>query len=352
MPERQSLAYDPSFDTQAYYSLETSSNVTSIEEYKRKQEQLDTRTRINLETNLGERYNVELATSTYQIVNGKIQNSQHDEPFEEIIKRGVEHRKIYGNPHDHERERAELAGFQKVQKALSSPDFTDKIVIISPSGTEKSSYQHNFFDIWQKDKKGLVHMSRYTSKNNLAEHFNSAQELNSAFPSTFELNDSHFLAHPVITSESTEDILAKLNPQEETMTTKEYQKLIEACTPLILNYINNPTIEAYNAILVGADKHVFEPELLKNLIASQPIEYIIQSFAQIPVRTVSTSCGSQSGFTTRSEIISGLLPFSVSDFGTFQEDTSDFPCPRCGHIIKYGSGTKECPECGLKATCA
>ena len=42
-----------------------------------------------------------------------------------------------------------------------------------------------------------------------------------------------------------------------------------------------------------------------------------------------------------------FAPFAQTE----SKDTSDFPCPRCGHMIIYGSGTKECPSCGLEATC-
>lgn len=59
------LAYDPRFDIWASRQLAMLKTQLPTAEYQRRQNQLDLRTRHNLETCLGERFNVEISRDPY-----------------------------------------------------------------------------------------------------------------------------------------------------------------------------------------------------------------------------------------------------------------------------------------------
>ena len=104
------LGYEPFFDVHAYQNLATQKNLISPQEFSRRKNQLDERTRTNLDTMLGERFNVELSRVTYEIENNHLMSSQHDKPFLEIIRHGQKYRQENGS-NDTVRELAEVEGF-------------------------------------------------------------------------------------------------------------------------------------------------------------------------------------------------------------------------------------------------
>jgi len=381
MPER-ALAYDPNFDTVNHYQLQISETEISLEEFTRLQDQLNSRIRRNLETNLGERFNVELSQVSYQLdQNGNLKNPDHDEPFLEIVKRGQRYRQSIGSK-ETEREKAEVIGFQHVQELLQTTDDRRQttVIVISPRGSESSAYQHNFFDIYEKslpldeDSPCLITMTRFTSQLSYEEFWKVAKYVDPSLPQPLRPTDAYFLSHPLTTDMPHEEILGKFNPKKDTMPLGEYQKLIEACTPLIITYINalenNPNSseirQIYNAILNFAD-HI-------SLSGSDPanegdprftctvnVQSTINQFGSLPVRQVTTGCGIQSGFspvTSYQLPVTGFSPFSVSEFGLTIDGCSEcggsanhFHCPQdkggCGGRIPSGQGITKCPNCSL-----
>lgn len=378
------LAYDPRFDIEAYHHLDLKKAKTQSEEHLRLKKQLDTRTRHNLETALGERLNVEISQVVYKIKNGQLQNPDHDEPFVDIVKRGQKYREstrralLRETPdHDIERELAEVEGFEKVEQILTNPDFENaKVVVISPRGELNSVYQHNFFDVYEK-REDEVTMSRYTSSLSWEEFTKAARQIDPFNKLPPNPKDADFLQNPLVTYQDANQILAEFHPQKDTLTIEEYYKLLEACAPLITSYINsfssNPenssldgrVLQIYNAILNYADKIIVDEENAQDYLSPVPgtIAYVIPAYSIIatygsqPVRQVSTGCGLQTGFT-----LVATFPFSVSEFAqsakTENQDKSDFRCPGkkvdgtpCNYVIRYASGIRKCPECGEEAKC-
>ena len=68
---RKALAYDPIFDIEDFQTLEGLRSQVSLQEHTRPTNQLNARTRSNLETNLGERFNVQINTVNYSLENGQ-----------------------------------------------------------------------------------------------------------------------------------------------------------------------------------------------------------------------------------------------------------------------------------------
>ena len=75
---KEILGYEPLFDIQAYQDLTAKENLLSPQEFSRRKTQLDMRTTKNLETMLGERFNVEISRVIYRIRNNQIISFEHD----------------------------------------------------------------------------------------------------------------------------------------------------------------------------------------------------------------------------------------------------------------------------------
>ena len=368
---RPILGYEPLFDTQAYRALLDRKSSLSTEEFKRRQIQLDTRTRRNLETALGERFNVELSQVIYRIENNQLVSDEHDEPFLEIIKRGQQYRKENGSG-DIGREMAEVTGFERILQILTDPDFADaKIIVISPRGSQNSIYQHNFFDLYQSQKtqnaqneagpRSVVMMTRYAS-NATYEEFRQATEQIDPFNSLpQDPTDADFLKTPLITYQESAGIAKIMHRDEKTMTRKDLQRLIAKVTPLIDAYINEPSPKTYNAILNFADAIIFaghETDKHKLQFLQSPAltstEGLIRLYGNLPVRMVAAGCGPQGGFGQSATLALVNSPFSVSEFGvktTSVEDeygTLEIHCEECGATYNRSSGKLEekCRRCG------
>ena len=369
---RPILGYDPLFDIQAHQDLLLQKNYISPQEFARRKAQLNVRTQRNLETTLGERFNVEVSKVTYEIKNNQLISPLHDEPFIDIIKRGQRYRQENGSG-DVERELAEVEGFERLQQIIamsddpvsseaslnkSEADDTGselKIIIISPQGKPNSIYQHNFLDVYEK-KGNQVTMTRYTTTASYNEFRQAADKIDPFNNLSAKPTDADFLKNPLSTYQSIEDILNIFPPHEAVITQEDLEKIVEICSQIILDYVNNPSQLTFNALLNFAD-HTLQILKGSGPQTNHPIKpfevaQVISHFGYLPIRQVAAGCGPQSG--SLSMVKSS--PFSVAEFAfpgqlATSEDTSDFPCPRCGYIITYGAGIKKCPGCSLEATC-
>src|SRR3989344_3637097 len=173
------LGYDPRFDQETYQVLSFQKDSLAPKEFTRRKKQLDTRTEHNLETALGERFNLQISQIEYRIEDNRLTSAEHDEPFLDVIKRGQRYRQEHGSD-DVAREIAEVEGFERLQQIIAMPDNTVsseanlnkseaddtvsalKAIIISPRGRPNSIYQHNFLDVYEK-KGNQVIMTRYTT---------------------------------------------------------------------------------------------------------------------------------------------------------------------------------------------
>ena len=367
---RPILGYEPLFDTQAYQALTSQENFLSQQEFIRRKKQLDTRTRRNLETALGERFNVELSHVIYRIENNQLVSDEHDEPFLEVVKRGQKYRQDRGSG-DIKREIAEVTGFERVSQILTDPDFAEaKIIIIAPRGNQNSIYQHNFFDVYQvlaeneaenEDGPRLVSMTRYASSATCEEFRQVAEKIDSFNNLPQNPTDADFVKTPLITYRQTAEIAKIMYQDEKAMTRKDLQRLTAKVTPLIDAYIKAPSQKTYNAILNFADAIIFTgsgPDKYKWQFLQGPTltntEGVIHLYGNLTVRPVTAGCGIQGGLGQSSQLTLANSPFSVSEFGvkttSFEDQygSLEIHCEECGATYNRSHGRLEekCRNCG------
>lgn len=352
------VAYEPQFDRNAYESIKLQDR-----------ERLDAYTRKQLETHLGERFNVLLSETRYEIKEGRIHGENTTEPFMQMLQRGVEYRKEHGNPVDFEREEAEVVGFGKIEKTLALEDakIGTMMLSISPPGEEESIYKHNFYDVFtlKKDNKGkFVEAIRYSSSLTIEEY----QEKLKPFK-TYEKApaDVDFLKDPILIDtdrfKSSDDLHSYLHKEHDFITKEEFDQVLIIVTPLITSYVNtmsekpfdqNLQLLTYNAILNKADvaleiiKSRYNDELLAQYIYQSKLASKMDIFiyGKQPVRVAATGCGSSGGFAVANNLNITAAPFSVSEFGSKSKQEEWFSCPKCEYKASGPIGNT-CPGCRL-----
>lgn len=297
----------------------------------------------NLETFLGERLNVILSKSKYEIKDGVIYGEDMDSPFIEVMKRGVEYRrKLDGDKRiDRKREEAEVVGFSKIQNVLCNPNIEPgtMMVSISPPGSSRSIYQHNFYDIFTLKEfygKRFIEARRYSSALTYEEYKDKLSLLHYMGDI---VDDADFLSNPIkidpsaglrVFFKTADEIHGYLHSEHKTTNEQDFERIKRACRSLSERYAQEKDPNILNAIMNKAD---IEAGLIPNKLVRfyGSLDQEINFLGKEPVRQAATGCGSSGGFSTNN--IDKLLssPFSISDFGS-----SD----------KYGSREFECPECG------
>lgn len=350
------VAYEPFFDRQAYEAPKL-----------KDRERLDAYTRTQLETHLGERFNVLLSTTRYEIKNGQIYGQNTNEPFMQMLLRGVEYRKKHGNSIDWQRERAEVESFGKIQDTLLSEKaiIGEMMLLISPPGEEGSIYKHNFYDVFslKEDEKGkYIEAVRYSSSLTSDEY---VQKLKPIKDFGTNVKDADFLISPLkvdSTFKSADDVHKYLHKNHEFITQEEFNQIIAIVTPLITSYINTLSekpfdeelqLLTYNAILNKADaaflliRHKDRQKFVKDYLfqSQMSVKADILMLGRKPVRAVATGCGSSGGFSVANNLNVVFSPFSVSEFGG-RKDQEWFSCPKCKYKANGPVGNT-CPGCGL-----
>jgi ribosomal protein L37AE/L43A len=334
------VAYEPRFDREAYLS------VLPVEK-----EKLNSYTKTQLETHLGERFNVLLSETRFEIKGEKIYGENSNEPFMDVLQRGVLYRRKNGDPVDFEREQAEADGFEKIQKELTGKEtpLGTMMLSISPPGGEGSIYQHNFYDVFtlKKDEKGkYIEAIRYSSGVGIDEYVDKLKILK-----TYDKipKDSDFLKDPIKVDTSSfadSDALHRfLHKEHDYITRKEFEEIKKITTPLALSIINNLSqrpwdeekqIEGMRAYYNGADlaQKIIQTkgkgfyDFAQNKVFSEKDIYWL---GQQPVRKTTTGCGISGDFSQPSLKSSIKSPYSVSEAGSFSD--------------KYGSREFQCPDC-------
>lgn len=322
-------------------------------------EALRARKKHDLETMLGERFNVEIAQTTYNIKNAQLYHSEFNEPFTERIRLGIEYRRARNSP-DQIREQAELEGFGRLETQLATSPPGTKFIIISPPGKQ---YPKNFFDIYQKTSDNIIESSRYTSTLSSRELLTVAAELDITWHAASIANphqiptDAHFLRSPIKTSLTTEKILEKFHPEEDTMQFAQYRQLIEAAAPIILVYLSQlengsepkEVYKNYNALLNFADQWVQNPNNRQSYMQNLAIDIpgTINELAILPVRPVAAGCGIQGAY----ETANGQAPYSVADYAPRDQFESreircENPLCRATYIRNSGQLEQACRFCG------
>lgn len=379
MPERlltrAQVGYDILFDIVDYQNLYHSKSRLSPGEFDRQKCQLDTLKRHNLKSALGERFNAEVFCVTYYFASGQLFNADHDEPFLEVIQRGQKHRQQAGSA-EIVREKAEAAGFAAMSRILLDSQGESlserKVIIISPRGNKNSIYQHNFFDVYQKNHDDTITMSRFTCKFNYCQFRQAAANIDPFANLPPNPTDADFLATPLLTYKSLTEICKILSPQEETLPLNQYQQLLEICTPLITSYLQALAAEnvdpgkinkLYAAILNVADDFILKPAMRQQLteLIHQSLPLLvpaIEYYSRLPVRPVAAGCGIQTGFRSNvnGQLSIVMTHWSVAEFGLGNrsltaEKTLNCRCPFCSRQVNavITSGRIICPSCGQSA---
>lgn len=370
------LVYDPSFDERDY------KNYHSLSEEE--QERLRSYTKRQFETYLGERVNVILSVTNCDIIDGKIVPEGVDEPMENIIRRGIEWRRIHGNPLDFKREDAELTGFLKTQERLTDPKapIGAMNLSVSPQGEEGSDYTNNFFDeaviIADQSGKRKIQLRRYLSRLTVGEYEEKLKPFKS-FESTPSASD--FLENPIEIDnvfETPDDLQKYLSGGVDALEIEKLDQIKQIVAPYIASYIRSLIYQPddlflhrlnYNAVLnqtdiaLGAVRRN-DQRLVRNLYHAStfsPQVYIEQQMRVLgmkPVREAGGPCpGKSGGFDLISPFGSVNSPFSVSEFGqknTLKSGDKQILCCTCPFCEKQveaeiSGGKIHCPNCDKSA---
>lgn len=368
VPEEPLLSYDHTFDIDNYNPLQNLSG----KEFRNKKRQLDLYTERQLVTNLGERYHVMLSTNFYDLKEGKLHGENTDEPFENMLIRGRNYRREHGNSVDYAREDAEVVGFLKMQDYMFDPTrkVGDMMVSISPQGEKRSSYQHNFYDVFilKEDEFGVyVEARRYSSALNRQEYALKASELDDRFSRKYVPTDAEFLAHPIKIDpklfKKPEDVHRFFHIGHKYTTDEEFNYIVDSSAVFREEYIDalstfpideDRVVLAFNAYLNRADEAQKEYKsgkrevivyMNKNLIKQEVKRLGVQE-----VREETVGCG-KSGAAKKKGAAKPWSPFSVSIFGQREDDEDEKVEWHTGKCVKCEVDEVLVGQCGLCQGC-
>jgi len=378
------LGYNLDMDTVTYQALFQYQSTDSLGSlvHRKALEALNSYTRFQLETHLGERFNVLSSTYPLQIKEGEMWSDRMNEPFKNMLIRGQKYREHHGSL-EVEREKAEVEGFITVtEPLLTDPRVPVGTIVlsISPQGKPGSIYQHNFYDMYilREDNNGrYIEARRYSSALQPKEYVSKIAALNPLYQIPAEVDDVFFLSHPIRVMsdqyQTPEAIHAFFHKEHTYMSEKQFSFIKHGVLPYIDAYTQilsqNPYDKqmqtlAYRAVLNRADELwgmlsgklggyvVYDAEAL---IAPTMVD--IQLRGSQHVRQVLTGCGISGDEAKEDrfedpvekmlESLFGSLfkvPDSVFDFGL--EDSEWFTCPDCRYKATGPIGNT-CPGCQL-----
>ncbi len=367
--KKQVVAYEIDQDRIAYTEL---GRHAGKEGYDKAKENLDAYTRMQVETHLGERLNVESSRFHFTIENDQLMPDNSDESMLSMMQRGQEYRRQHGSPVDWAREEAEVYGFEETQKVLTDRQIPvgTMMLSISPQGdvANGSIYKMNFYDVYQKTEDG-IDAYRFTSGLDREESQKKVKQFDLRYAKDAIPADVDFLARPVridpkhTNLQTPQDVHNYLHKEHDHMAKEEFENIIKTCAPLITGYINtlsnNPAAvleheRRFTALLNGADevadtfkkKAYNTNEEKQHIIPWYVSESELDRLAAKAVRPVDTGCGFSGG--TSSKIFS-VAEFSkgVSIGGSPGKDKygdRSFACPACGAMNVR-------PENELLSTC-
>ncbi|MBI3341774.1 hypothetical protein HY024_01495 [Candidatus Curtissbacteria bacterium] len=359
--ERRANNYEVLFDFGAYKELQNLKPFLEPEEYQRKREQLDARTKNNLLTTLMERFNVQVSQVRYEMVNGKLKSPDHDDPMEDVIVRGQQYRLRNGNPIDRPREVAEVINFQKRQEALKRGAKTN--VYISPRGADGTDYIHHFFGTDEVQADGSILTSIYTLKIPHHELLEAIQKLNRNYakPQPGEPFDA-FVIRNSIADVPIEKVLSVLHQDESSMPLSEFGVKVEIPTRELRDFYikraaEGATEQELSAIRksmlkladlsTGKDTFTLDNANaladIQTLTRAHGVQAIIALLATQQLRNVPTNCGIQESTTSA---------WSVGEFGFYRDGsgTLQIICKTCGFSYMRTSAILEqgCRLCSGK----
>lgn len=374
------LTYEPALDREVYKELRKHKEINAGA-YKETVKGLNTYTRFQVETFIGERLNVGLSKFTYDLrfTNdgvGIMYGHDLDEPLLDMIARGRDTRHEVAQEIDHPRQVAEVTQFEKIQEVFGNPEAAigTTIVSVSPPGKEGSAYAHNFYDVFilKEDdmQKRYIEARRYASGLSIDESLQKAEELQPRFTESLKPDEQHvdafLISRPIVLTEGHEyfnkpnEIHKFLQGDTHAMSYEDFQKKVvrdEIFSEMINYYIQtleerpqdgvvlNQTLDA---IMNRADEAaglreavIFPKRETRDFGRLIPLPIIAQinHYGMQEVRKTPTGCGSSGGL-GQGNIYSGYganrLPGNMSPTKSTDVASGE---------DNYGSRTFECPEC-------
>lgn len=323
-----------------------------------------------IDTFIGERLNVCLSKNKYEIKNGLVYGQDIDEPFVEVMKRGVDYRqRAEGeNRVDKKREEAEVEGFSKIQAVMLNPSTPagTMMLSVSPKGGKDSLYQHNFYDIFTLEEvegKRFVEFRRYSSALTIEEYKDKLSPLK--YMENIS-SDADFLGNPLridnLFFENAERIHSYLHKEHRVTEIGEFERIKRRYQHLKSRYYATKDPLVLDAMMNIADEEVGLSERKKskfysNLVGPNiplkidplTVDQEINYYGNLPVREVATGCGS-SGSTSKDSFNNSFSPFSISDFG-LNGESIDYEFDQNGPCKKCNAISVKCGPCGICKAC-
>jgi hypothetical protein len=355
------FAYNPFLDRDAYLKANSAERVR-LKPYTRKQ----------LETHIGERFNVLLSTVRYDIKDGHLYGQDSNEPAVVVFARGVG--REGSTQEDITREKAEVFGFAQINENFTSPSakIGDKRLSLSPPS---GSYLHKFYDTHElKEDEGgrYVETRRYSSGLDIGETVLMLKNTG-LVDEAYQANPEYSLSHPIKIEanhpkfKTADSIHEYLHKNHEYMSQEDFAQIIKICAPLITSYINtlanNPydlrsQLLTYNALLFTSElvhdaQKTNDYRFLRGLELKAALSYPTRQELEImgvqPIRQAMIGCGSSGGFAVNgAEVMNS--PFSVSDKTRQEQTTLCCKCPFCNEQVEaiISGGRIQCPnkKCG------
>ena len=374
------LTYEPALDREVYKELNKHKH-THEDAYQETLRGLNSYTKFQVETFIGERLNVGLSKFQYDLRFssdgvGILHGQGMDEPLLEMIARGRDTRDTVAKEIDHPRQAAEVTQFEKIQEVMGNPEAAigTTVVSFSPPGKEGSAYAHNFYDVFilkENDKKEkYVEARRYASGLSIEESLQKAEKLQPGYTKELkpekEQVDAFLIANPLVIHEGHKffdqpDTLHKsLQGDPKAMTYEDFQKKVvqdETFSQMVAFYLQTLEENPDNTMLLnrtldaimnradetaGLTKSAYYPrqEREGSRLPPPPIAAQINHYGTQEVRQATTGCGlSGSVGEKRSGVFSygaSRQPGNMSSFKSSAVASGE---------DKYGKRTFDCPDC-------
>lgn len=353
-PEQSIRSYNPVLARWKYERLPTEAAKEAFRGYELQQ----------LNTALRERYQSSESVINYRIgKDGELYNELFpDEPFINVLRRGLAYRKEQGSP-EVEREEAEVEGWLKMKTLLadSNSPLGSRITIISGPGLiEGTNYKDNFVDVYEAAKdpqtgERIIKMTRRSSAMNYGEYYNELARIN---PELIKNISGPFDAV----------LLKTLLPGEITIREKGIDEVLMSqinrlTLPWKLRYLDalcsepfNPRLvaDAFNDLLRVGDLIKSGKHEHVSAIQIGDVEAAAGFIRNLPIALVAAGCGMSGGFGL-GEGLGGMASNSVARFGIMEDEYGSlrFECPHCHSTnTRPRGGFKErCDSCNGSVRC-
>lgn len=352
--------YNPVLEIAKYSTLQTEEQRQQFPTYENNQ----------IATALRERYQSATSVVYYEIDDdNKLRNRDlPTQPFEEILKNGIEYYQSLDSP-DVSRMEKEREGILQLQTVLTNPETPQdtKVTVISgPSSIEGTIFKENFLDVYAVTedpvtKKRLIRMTRFASDKNYEQYKKEVTNLQADYFDQQEGSiDEWLLSHPLVTSEITAQNKSALKEEQiQQILTEGQHRITHLITTICENMIDPEKVAvAINAVLNGADRVWKKFQSIENKVISfvskirQEITPIFKNIAdeinwlghQV-VRAVRAGCGMSGGFSI-GKGLRGALGMKAGSFGGGGREGIPGMCGECGQ--NNGDDHYHCHECSKK----